>query len=102
LGQNKNIRVPRPIPGAQAVWAQYTIRVTDRAKLQAGLKDLGIPSRVYYPLPLPHQAAYATCPSAPVPATVRLCREVVSLPMHPYLSESERQRITDGVLRSVA
>ena len=102
LGQLESIRVPQLIAGARSVWAQYTLRVRDRAKVQAGLKDLGIPSRVYYPAPLPQQAAYASCPSAPIPATRGLCAEVLSLPMHPYLSDDDQARITQAVLRSAA
>lgn len=101
LGQQEPIHVPQMIPGATSVWAQYTIRVRDRARIQAGLKDLGVPARVYYPAPLPQQAAYASCPSAPVPAARRLCNEVLSLPMHPYLSDADQARITQAVLQSV-
>ncbi len=100
LGQHDSIRVPQMISGARSVWAQYTIRVRDRAKIQAGLKDLGIPSRVYYPAPLPQQTAYASCPSAPVPAARQLCNEVLSLPMHPYLSDADQARVTQAVLQS--
>ena len=99
IGQNEKLIVPQLITGACSVWAQYTIRVKDRAKLQAGLKDFGIPSRIYYPAPLPHQSAYANCPSVAIPEAIRLCNEVVSLPMHPYLSELDQQRITDAVLK---
>ena len=103
LGQNEAIRVPQLMAGARSVWAQYTIQVDgDRAKLQSDLKDHGIPSRIYYPAPLPQQAAYAGYPSVPVPAAIRLAGEVLSLPMHPYLSELDQQRIIDGVLRSLA
>jgi dTDP-4-amino-4,6-dideoxygalactose transaminase len=100
LGQHESIRVPQLIPGARSVWAQYTIRVADRARIQAGLRDLGVPSRVYYPTPLPQQAAYASFPSAPVPTARRLCEEVLSLPMHPYLSDEDQARITQAVLQS--
>jgi dTDP-4-amino-4,6-dideoxygalactose transaminase len=95
------IRIPQLIAGARSVWAQYTLRVQDRAKLQAGLKDAGVPTRVYYPAPLPHQTAYMRYPSMPIPEATRLCSEVVSLPMHPYLSDSDQQRITDAVLKAI-
>ena len=97
---NRSVRVPRVIQGARSVWAQYTLRVQDRAKLQAELRDAGIPTRIYYPAPLPHQPAYSRFPSAPIPETTRLCGEVVSLPMHPYLSDSDQQRITDAVTKA--
>jgi dTDP-4-amino-4,6-dideoxygalactose transaminase len=100
LGQSPTIRVPEVIAGARSVWAQYTLRVQERARLQATLKDLGIPSRVYYPAALPQQPAYRNYPSAPIPTSRALCAEVLSLPMHPYLSESEQQRIIEAVLQS--
>lgn len=103
LGRNDAIRIPQLIPGARSVWAQYTIRVrSDRANLQSDLKDRGIPSRIYYPAPLPQQAAYREYPGVPTPTATRLAGEVLSLPMHPYLSESDQQRVIDGVLNSIA
>lgn len=96
----KSIRVPHVISGARPVWAQYTVRASDRARVQAALKDLGVPSRVYYPTPLTRQAAYAGSPSVPVPTAERLCAEVLSLPMHPYLSEAEQSRIAEAVLQA--
>lgn len=100
LSQSPIIRTPEVTAGARSVWAQYTLRVEDRARVQAGLKDLGIPSRVYYPAPLPHQPAYRSFPSAPIPVSIALCNEVLSLPMHPYLSEPDQQRIIEAVLQS--
>ncbi len=99
LGQRQALRVPELIGGARSVWAQYTIRAKNRGDLQVRLKDAGIPTRVYYPAPLPHQPAYARYPSAPIPVTVELCNQVLSLPMHPYLSDAEQQRIMDAVLQ---
>ncbi len=101
LGNSNRIVVPRVIDGAQSVWAQYTIRVEDRSKLQADLKDENIPTAVYYPIPLSRQRAYAHFPSAPVPVSEALSTSVVSLPMHPYLDEATQDRIVAAVLKSV-
>jgi dTDP-4-amino-4,6-dideoxygalactose transaminase len=100
LASNR-IRTPVVIDGAQSVWAQYTIQVDERSKLQAGLKDQGIPTAVHYPIPLPRQGAYAAYPSAAIPNAERLCERVVSLPMHPYLDEPTQDRIIEAVLKSV-
>jgi dTDP-4-amino-4,6-dideoxygalactose transaminase len=100
LGNSNRIRVPRLIPGAQSVWAQYTIQVEDRARLQADLRDEGIPSAVYYPIPLGRQRGYAHFPSVPTPVSDSLSASVVSLPMHPYLDEATQDRITTAVLKS--
>ena len=101
LGKSNRIMVPRVIEGAQSVWAQYTIQVEDRAKLQADLKDEAIPTAVYYPIPLGRQRAYAHYPSAPTPVSDELSKRVVSLPMHPYLDEATQDRIVAAVLKSV-
>jgi dTDP-4-amino-4,6-dideoxygalactose transaminase len=98
---NNRIRVPVVIEGAQSVWAQYTIQVDNRGKLQADLKDEGIPTAVHYPIPLSRQRAYAQFPSAPTPNSERLSEQVVSLPMHPYLDEQTQDRIIEAVLKSV-
>jgi dTDP-4-amino-4,6-dideoxygalactose transaminase len=101
LGQSNSIRVPHVIPGARSTWAQYTIQVPDRAKLQADLKVKGIPTAVYYPIPLSAQKGYAHYPSAPTPVSDRISKTVVSLPMHPYLHAPTQDRIVAAVLESV-
>jgi len=101
FARSNKIKVPTVIPGARSTWAQYTLQVEDRAKLQAALKDKGVPTAVYYPIPLSRQAAYAKYPSAPTPVSERLSGTVISLPMHPYLDETTQDRIVEAVLASV-
>jgi dTDP-4-amino-4,6-dideoxygalactose transaminase len=101
LGKSNRIRVPLVIEGAQSTWAQYTIQVPDRNKLQADLKDKGIPTAVYYPIPMSAQKGYAHYPSAPVPVAEKIGKTVVSLPMHPYLDAATQDRIIEAVLASV-
>ena len=86
------------ISGAQSTWAQYTIQVPDRAKLQADLKDKGIPTAVY-PIPMSAQKGYAHYPSAP--RGRKIGKTVVSLPMHPYLDAATQDVIIEAVLGSV-
>jgi len=94
-------RVPELIDGATSVWAQYTIGVpaSRRDALAAGLKARGIPTAIYYPVPLHRQTAYRAYPVAGngLPVSERIAHEVISLPMHPYLSESDQDRIIEGV-----
>ncbi|HEY4124922.1 MAG TPA: DegT/DnrJ/EryC1/StrS aminotransferase family protein, partial [Rhizomicrobium sp.] len=66
LARSNRIGVPRVITGAQSTWAQYTIQVPDRDKLQADLKAKEIPTAVYYPIPLSHQKGYREFPGAPI------------------------------------
>ena len=84
-------------PGA----AQYTIQVRGRDSLQASLKAKGIPTAVYYPIPLSRQQGYDHYPSVPTPTSEGLSKTVISLPMHPYLDEDMQDRIIDAVITSL-
>jgi len=90
--------VPRDLT---SVWAQYTLRIRgfDRDAFQSDLKAAGIPTAVYYPKPLHRQTAYKSYPVAGngLPVSERLAEEVVSLPMHPYLTEEVQDRIVRAV-----
>ena len=99
-GSNR-IKTPFVIEGATSTWAQYTLQVADRAAFQSKLKEAGVPSMVYYPIPLSRQPAYAHYPGAPTPVSEALSGHVVSLPMHPYLDEATQDRITAAVLASL-
>ena len=101
LGRSNRIRVPRVIEGATSTWAQYTIQVPDRGKLQADLKAKGIPSAVYYPIPLHQQKGYKHFPSTPMPVSEKISQSVISLPMHPYLDEKTQDCVIAAVLESV-
>ena len=87
--------------GSTSVWAQYTIRVAGgrRDKLAAALKAEGIPTAIYYPIPLHRQQAYKHYPvgEGGVAVSDRLAAEVISLPMHAYLDEPTQSRIIDAV-----
>ena len=95
-----NVVVPAVIAGARSVWAQYTLQVENRAQFQADLKEAGVPTAVYYPIPLSKQKAYAHYPGTPTPVSETLAGKVVSLPMHPYLDEPTQDRIIAAVLKS--
>ncbi|GJG94622.1 DegT/DnrJ/EryC1/StrS aminotransferase family protein [Cupriavidus pauculus] len=88
---------PHVEPHNRSVWAQYTIRVQDREALQDVLKAAGIPTVVHYPSPLNRQPAVATSQSLPVGDA--LAREVLSLPMHPYLDLASQQAICSVILQ---
>lgn len=88
---------PIVVKGNTSVWAQYTVRVSNRAQVQGALSAAGIPSVVHYPAPLNRQPAVAD-PHAVLPVGDQAASEVLSLPMHPYLAREEQVRIVD-VLR---
>ncbi len=71
-----------------SAWAQYTVRVKFREQVQKKLKDAGIPTAVHYPIPLNKQPAVADASKQLLIGDL-VAEEVVSLPMHPYLSSHE-------------
>lgn len=91
-----------PMPeGTTSVWAQYTLKVpaARRDAIQAALTAHGVPTAVYYPRPLHHQGAYKHYPFVGngLPTSEALSSEVLSLPMHPYLSAEEQDYIIERV-----
>jgi len=92
LLDNVCLELPRVAADCVSAWAQYTIRVSNRATVQSALKSSGIPTAVHYPLPLNRQPAVADH-DAYVPVGDKAAEEVLSLPMHPYLKENDIARI---------
>jgi dTDP-4-amino-4,6-dideoxygalactose transaminase len=92
------VRVPPVIDGGVSVWAQYTIETNDRDGLAAHLRGEGIPTAVYYPIPLHRQAPYARYPQpGGLPVTEAAARRVISLPMHAYLEPDVQDRVISAV-----
>ena len=81
--------------GYQSAWAQYTLRSVERDRIRKHLEKHEIPTAVYYPCPLHMQPAFSDADGAGVsmPVSEMLSKEVFSLPIHPYLSEHEQDRI---------
>jgi len=84
-------------PHNTSAWAQYTIQVDNRSEVQQKLKSEGIPTAVHYPIPLNKQPAVENkLSNLSVGDTV--AEKVISLPMHPYLKESEVKKIVGSVV----
>lgn len=85
-------------------WAQFTIQVEERDAVQTRLKAVGIPTNVYYPRPMHLQSAYIEFGDGPgsLPVSERLSQVVLSLPMHPYLTVEEIDRICECLTNAVA
>ena len=90
--------------GSTCSWAQYTIRTDRRDELQKKLAEQKVRTEIYYPRPLHMQAPYRDCPAAPggLPVTERLKDEVLSLPMHPYLTPQQSEYICSAVRAALA
>jgi UDP-2-acetamido-2-deoxy-ribo-hexuluronate aminotransferase len=85
-----------------SVYAQYTIRSAERARLQDELKARGIPTAVHYPLSLHQQPAYAVhYDKQSFPVSEKLAREVISLPMSADLSEVEQERVAEALAQAL-
>ena len=95
---------PHVAAGNLSVYAQYTLKVADRDKLAADLRESGIPTAVHYPVTLDQQPALAECCRTPGSLAVAhdLARNVISLPMHPYLEEADLQQITAAVKQALS
>jgi dTDP-4-amino-4,6-dideoxygalactose transaminase len=89
------VHTPHVPADCTSVWAQYTIRSAKRDHIVTALKDKGVPTNVFYPKPIHVQAPYRDYPVAGngLPVTEELARDVVSLPMHPYLTIAEQDRV---------
>ena len=95
--------VPVTQPGNTHVYAQYTVRVPERDALGAKLGAEGIPTAVYYPKCLHEQPVFAALGYRPgsFPESERASRSVISLPMHPFLTEAEQDRVVMSVRRAL-
>jgi len=98
------VTIPKRIPGRQSAWAQYTIKTDRRADIQAALNEAGIPSAIYYPKPMHLQAPYLSYGGGEgsLPVSETICHQVMSLPMHPYLSDEDARRIAEVIRKAVA
>jgi len=103
LEGNPRIVVPREMAGRRHVWHQYTLRVPAggeaRDALQAGLRERGIESAVFYPAPIHRQPLYRRLGYAGVslPVAERLAGEVLSIPVHPSLSDADVDAVAAAV-----
>lgn len=97
----EGVTTPYRAPGAEHVFHQYTLRVPAglRDGLATHLKARGIPTMVYYPVPLHRLPVFESLGHAEgsLPEAERACREVLSLPMHPHLTEAQIAYVAEAV-----
>lgn len=102
-----SVTVPTVADGCTSVWAQYTVRLPhgmERTAVQKELAEKGVPTAVYYPRPLHQQTAYRHFPVAGngLPVSEAAAKDVLSLPMHPYLNIDDQDRVVDALRAAVA
>ncbi len=91
--------LPQVATGAQPVWHQYTIRVAQRDEVLARLSERGVGCGVYYPVPIHRLPAFGL--DLGLPQTDRAAAEVLSLPVHPALSQEQLQHVVAAVTEAV-
>ena len=96
-------KTPRLLEGCTSAWAQYTLTLQshDRDEVAAKLKEVGVPTAIYYPLPLHQQVAYKNFPVAGGSLAVSedIAGKVLSLPMHPYMDDDAQDYIITQLRR---
>jgi len=92
------VDIPQVLPHNKSSWAQYTIRTDQREELRTKLQTAGIPTAIHYPIPLNEQKAFTYLnQSVPLPVSGQLAREVLSLPMHAFITEAEIKLVCDVI-----
>ena len=95
------VATPRRVPDSSSAWAIYAVLLPDRAardRVQAGLRERGVPSAIYYPKPLHLQPAYAGAhDGAALPVSEDLSERIMALPIHPDLSDADAERVCDAM-----
>ncbi len=104
LHKYKLITTPKiPSNENRSVWAQYTIILNNeiankRDEIMSNLKNLGIPTALYYPVPLHTSKVYKKFNSEDLDTTMDIAKRVLSLPMHPYLTKEEIKFVSDNLI----
>lgn len=88
--------------GTESAWGLFTVQVDNRDTVQKKLTDQGVPSSIYYFKSLhQHKAFAAHAPKGGLPVCERLAQRVLSLPMHPYLTDAQLDRVVAAVKSAV-
>ena len=100
------VETPGLAHGATSSWAQYTVKLpqgADRDAVMAALKERGVPSAIYYPVPMHRQPPYQSYPvsGCGLELTADLCSRVLALPMHPYLEFAQQQQVATAMAEAL-
>jgi len=103
-GTQKTLRTPHVEAFNTCVYAQYTLEVDNREVFESKLKSLGVPTAVHYPLALHMQPVFAHLglSEGSFPVSEAAARRVISLPMHPYLTEEQQLAVVKAVREATA
>ncbi len=97
--EGSEIITPTEIDDVKAVYHQYTVKVNDRDNIQQKLKESGVGTMVYYPIPLHKQQVHAHLEPVNLPNTEKCTEVVLSLPIFPELTEGEQRQVVDSLMK---
>lgn len=97
----KGVTTPKVKPNVHHIFHQYTIRLTNRDHVCEKLKEVGVESLIYYPIPIHLQKAfeYLGNQKGSLPVTEKICNEILSLPMHPELTSEVQEYIVEQIVK---
>ena len=97
------VETPPAVQSAQSAWAQYSILLDNRDAVAKALRAEGIPTAIYYPLPLHRQPAFEqySTEDDQFPVTESLCQRILSLPMNAYMDAETTDHVCDAVTQAV-
>jgi dTDP-4-amino-4,6-dideoxygalactose transaminase len=103
LGGVAGVRLPRTAPGNEHVWHLYAVRVRDRDAVLAELNAAGIGAGVHYPVPVHLQPAFRELgyKEGDFPVAERAAREILTLPLHPRITEAQQVRVVEVLAGAV-
>jgi dTDP-4-amino-4,6-dideoxygalactose transaminase len=103
-GLDAVVHPPCEPPGREHVYHQFTIRCRRRDELRSSLLSCGIPTEIYYPIPLHLQPAFAYLGyrKGRLPNAEEACREVLALPCYPELADAHQEFVVDAIARFMA
>jgi len=98
-----DVITPIVLENSISTWAQYTIRTPKRDHIATQLREQNIPTAIYYARPLHVQTAYKDYPigSGDLPITNKCAKDVISLPMHPYLKPKTQDKIIESIKKAL-
>ncbi|MEW5821636.1 MAG: DegT/DnrJ/EryC1/StrS family aminotransferase [Cyanobacteriota bacterium] len=97
----EGVVTPEEIDNVNCVYHQYTIRVPNRDNMQKALKDSGVITMIYYPVPLHKQKVHAHIESPALPVTDAATEVVLSLPIFPELTQDEQVKVVEAIKQNV-
>jgi dTDP-4-amino-4,6-dideoxygalactose transaminase len=104
LADHPGIRVPRVMPGNEDVWHLYVVQVDDRDRVLDELGATGVGAGIHYPTPVHLTRAYAGLGHRPgdFPVAEAAAGRILSLPMHPHLTETAQEQVVSRLVAAVA